>query len=77
MPVVEGSLTAQALGRGEPVIVDDTTLVTPGSPVLAETGVRSSILVPIHGARPLGEQLRAIVADGRWANASEAVPSSQ
>ena len=54
LPLVDGGLTATALGRREPIIVDDTASANPPSPVLVAAGVRSSILVPIHGERPLG-----------------------
>ncbi len=54
LPMVEGGLTATALRRREPLILDDTGGATPSSPVLLDAGVRSSILVPIHGERPLG-----------------------
>ncbi|MGH9041827.1 MAG: putative bifunctional diguanylate cyclase/phosphodiesterase [Acidimicrobiia bacterium] len=54
LPLVEGGLTARALGRQEPILVDDLTTIDPPSPVLVAAGVRSSILVPIHGEQPLG-----------------------
>lgn len=54
LPVVPGGLTYQALQSRRSVIVENTVADAPPSPILVAAGIRSSVLVPIHGERTIG-----------------------